>query len=360
MSSVADLSAAREAGNPPEYIPTAQRAAVIISVLGEEAAKPIVEKLDSTALDNVQSMLNTVHTLPARTTAKIIIEFIEFLTGTPGVLLSGKNQVQKLISQIEVMRNEAMGDMEVGDDGFAQLDLDILGMDEQQSVWERLEKHDPEKIAEYLNRLTPNLIALIMRQMSISQSSDIFSVMDEEKLPDIMGYLVDTKPEDPAIQQVVEKMVEIEFLCAQQDVSDGEIEHLQSMGELLSLIPAAKRDKIVNYLETEHESKLHDIQKSLFTIEGLPETLPRNAIPLVVKEIDPDDFIKLIVSLQTTNAEVAEFFLSNISSRQATQVKEDVTKKSALSDEENETVQRNLLVKLMDMKRDGIINLLPS
>lgn len=360
MSSVSDLGAAREANNAPAHIPAAQRAAVIISVLGEEAAKPIVEKLDSAALENVQSMLNTVHTLPARTTAKIIIEFIEFLTGTPGVLLNGKNQVQKLIAQIELMRSDTMGEMEVGDDGFAELDLDILGLDDQPSVWERLEKHDPELIATYLNRLTPNLIALIMRQMSVSQSSDIMSVMDEEKLPDVMGYLVDTKPEDPAIKMVIEKMVEIEFLCAQQDVSDGEIEHLQSMGELLSLIPAAKRDKIVTFLEAEHEGKLLDIQKSLFTIEGLPETLPRNAIPLVVKEIDPDEFIKLIVSLQATNPEVAEFFLGNISSRQATQVKEDVAKKSALSDEDSELVQRDLLVKLMEMKRQGIINLMPS
>jgi len=204
------------------------------------------------------------------------------------------------------------------------------------------------------------LIALIMRQMPVAQSSDIFSAMDDDKLPDVMGYLVNSGPEDPAIKEVVERMVEIEFLCAQQDVSDDDIEHLQSMGELLSLIPAAKRNKIVSYLETEHESKLHDIQKSLFTIEGLPEALPRNAIPIVVKEIDPDDFVKLVVSLQGEFGAVAEFLLDNISSRQAAQVKEDVAKKSALSEEETEEVQRNFLVKLMDLKRQGMINMLPT
>ena len=173
-------------------------------------------------------------------TAQIVIEFLEFLTGTPGVLLNGKNQVRQLITQIEAMRKSPFSDAEVGEDGFAELDLSALGLDDEPSVWERLAKHDAERVATYLNRLTPNLIALIMRQMSVTQSSEIFNFIDEDKLPNVMGYLVDTGPDDPAINEVIERMVEIEFLCSEQDVSDADREHLQSMGELLSLIPATK------------------------------------------------------------------------------------------------------------------------
>ena len=358
MSSVSRLTGGGGAGEALPHISMAQRAAVIISILGEEAAKPIIEKLDSQALERVESMLDTIHTIPANTTARIIIEFIEFLTGTPGVLVNGKNQVRQLISQIEAMRNSPFSDAETDEDGFAQLDLSALGLEDEPSVWERLAKHDAERVAAYLNRLTPNLAAMIMRQMTVTQSSEIFSVLDDEKLPQIMGYLVDSGPDDPAINEVVEKMVEIEFLCTQQDVSDADREHLQSMGELLSLIPATKRDKIVSFLETEHEGKLLDIQKSLFTIEGLPETLPRNTIPIIMKEIDPADAVKLMASLQGEHDEVAEFFLSNISSRQATQIKEDVARAGTLSEEEAETAQRNLLMKLMDLKRQGVINLM--
>lgn len=357
MSGVVDLHSGGTAQASPVPVSLAQRAAVIISVLGEEAAKPIVEKLDNTSLERVEIMLESIHTIPAETTARIIIEFIEYLTGTPGAMLNGKMQVQKLISEIESMRNAAFGDAEVGEDGFAQLDLGALGLEDEETVWERLEKHEAERVANYLNRLTPNLIALIMRQMPVNQSSEIFRFMDEEKLPDVMGYLVDSGPDDPAIKEVVERMVEIEFLCAEQNVSDGDREHLQAMGELLSLIPSNKRDKIVTFLEAEHESKLHDIQKSLFTIEGLPETLPRNSIPIVIKEIEPDEVVRLVASLQGEHSAVADFLLDNISSRQSAQIREDVAKKGTLSEAEAEEVQRSLLVKLMDLKREGMINL---
>ena len=114
----------------------------------------------------------------------------------------------------------------------------------------------------------------------------------------------------------------------------------------------------MSFLESEHEGKLIDIQKSLFTIEGLPETLPRNAIPIVMKELDAAMAVKLIASFQGEYDDVAEFFLSNISSRQATQIKDDVARVGGLSPEEAEAVQRDLLLKLMELKRDGVINLM--
>ena len=351
----AEEATANEVGS--EEITMAQRAAVIISILGEEVAKPIVEDFDNASLKKVDKVFDTIHSIPIETTAQIVVDFIQHLTGSTGVVANGRFQVQKIISDLEKLRAEAMGEAEIGEDGFAQLDLSALGIGEDESVWERLQRHTPERIAEYMNRLTPNLISLILRQMPVGLSSDIFTYMKPDKLPQVMGYMVSAGKEDPAIIEVVERMVEIEFLLAEQDVSEGDEEHLEAMGELLTLIPADRRDNIVSYLQAEHEQKLIDIQKSLFTIEGIPETLPRNSIPIVVKEIDADELIKLIVSLQGRHNEVEDFILENISSRQAAQIKEDVGRKGALSDEDAEEVQRNFLMTLMDLKRQGMINL---
>ena len=58
---------ARPTGAAALNISMPQRAAVIISILGEEAAKPIIEKLDSVALEKVEAMLDNIHTIPANT-----------------------------------------------------------------------------------------------------------------------------------------------------------------------------------------------------------------------------------------------------------------------------------------------------
>ena len=334
----------------------AQRAAVIISILGEEVARPIIENLDDDALERVEALLDSINSLPVDQTAHIIIDFLEQIRGTSGALMVGKNQVRQLITSIEDMRRtSAEFSMDFGGDDDFAMDLDDASGEPERSVWERLADYDDDRVAAYLGRLTPNLCALVLRQMTVTQCSNVLSVMDDEKLPLVMDYLVDGGPDDPAINSVIEQMIDIEFLCAEQDVSDTDREHLQQLGELLSLIPADKRDKLVKFLETEHEGKLHDIQKSLFTIEGLPDALPRNAIPVLFRELKDGEDVKLIASLRSENNEVAEFLLGNISSRQATQIREDLDRVGKLSDEEVEDIQRNLLLKLMALKRDGVI-----
>ena len=342
--------------NTIAHVTMAQRAAVIISILGEEVARPIIETLDDAALERVEALLDSINSLPADQTAQIIIDFLEQIRGTSGALVVGKNQVRQLINSIEDMRRTAAEfSMDLGGDDAFMMDFDDAIGEPERSVWERLADYDAQRVAAYMQRLTPNLCALILRQMSVTQCSDVLSIMDDEKLPLVMDYLVDGGPDDPAINAVIEKMVDIEFLCAEQDVNDSDREHLQQLGELLSLIPAEKRDMLVKFLETEHEGKLEDIQKSLFTIEGLPDALPRNAIPILFRELKEGEDVKLIASLRSENNEVAEFLLGNISSRQATQIREDLDRVGKLSDEEVEEIQRNLLLKLMVLKREGAI-----
>ena len=271
-----------------------QRAAIIISILGEDVARPIMEQLDDDALERVESLLDSINSLPADQTAQIVIDFLDQIQGTSGALMVGKSQLRELIGGIEEMRRSAAEfSMDFSDVPF-EMDLgDDIAPTDERSVWQRLEEYDAKQVAEYLERLTPNLSALVLRQMTVTQCSDVLSILDDEKLPQIMDYMVDGGPNDPAINSVIERMVDIEFLCAAQKVSGTDREHLQQLGELLSLIPADKRDKLVSFLENEHEGKLEDIQRSLFTIEGLPDLLPRPAIPVLFRELSADEGIKL-------------------------------------------------------------------
>lgn len=337
------------------HITMPQRAAIIISILGEEVARPIMEQLDDDALERVEELLDSINSLPADVIAQIVIDFLDKIQGTSGAMMVGKSQLKQMIGSIEDMRKTAAEfSMDFSAEPF-ELDLGEELMPDERSVWERLAEYKPAQVAEYLERLTPNLGALVLKQMDVTQCSDVMSVLDDEKLPKIMDYMVDGGPDDPGINSVIERMVDIEFLCAAQKVSDSDLEHLQQLGELLSLIPADKRDKMVKFLETEHEGKLEDIQKSLFTIEGLPDLLPRASIPVLFKELSADDGIKLIASLRGENNEVAEFLLGNISSRQATLIREELERVGTMTDEEIEEIQRNLLLKLMVLKREGVI-----
>jgi len=172
-----------------------------------------------------------------------------------------------------------------------------------------------------------------------------------------MNHMVESKELDPRVEGVVIRMVELEFLNSKQDTSGESVEHLAGIGEMLSLMPSEKRDPLVKFLENDHASKINEIQGALFTIDSLPDTLPRSAIPVVFREMDMGETVNLLSTLQGPLAPVSDFLLGNISSRLADQIKDKLSDHQALSPEDAEIAQRTFLMRIMTLKRSGEITL---
>lgn len=331
----------------------AQRAAVIIALLGDSAAKPIVDKLDDAALARVASSLETVTYLSREDLITVVIDFLTQLRKTSGAMRGGRSRAREVIQGVvDSNRMKAIF-------GEEEAILQAAQSAETGDVWSRLSSRDGKLVAAYLNRLTPNIIALILRKLDASIASNIICHLKDEKLGPTLGQMVEAPKLDPGIDSVIERMLEMEFLNAQGDeASEGSDEgHLEMIGEVLSLIPTDKRDNLVDFLKQRYEAKLPLIQRGLFTVEGLPDLLPRNAVPVVFKELDQKVVLRILASFRGANDAVSEYLLGNISSRMADQYREDLKEIGGLAPSEAETVQREFLTTLMDMRRRGVITI---
>ena len=224
-------------------------------------------------------------------------------------------------------------------------------------VWQRLTDAEPNAVAEYLGGLTPNIIALILRRLDTSVSSKVLSHLSEEKLGPTLGQMVDAPQTDPGVYDVIGRMVEMEFLNATREDTKDDNAHLEAVGELLSLVPTDRREKLVLFLRNEHESKIEAIEGGMITIDLLPDILPRVSVPVVFRELDIAVITQVLASLKGKHNSIIEFLLGNISSRMADQFREEVERAKPMTDLEIETVQREFLTTLMAMKRDGHITL---
>lgn len=343
-------AAARPEGRGGGYITPSQRAAVIIAVLGEDAARPIVEKLDDAALARVVAALENISVLARDQLAEIVIDFLTQLRANSGALRGGRGKARELMSGLvdPARLNALFGTEEVAETSRTE---------EGQDAWSRLRSREPRQVAEYLGRLSPNVIALILRKLDPGASSSILCLLPDDKVSPTLGHMVEAAKPDPGIDSVLERMIEIEFLNQNEESSGSGEEYLESIGEVLSLIPDKKRDSLVDFLRTQHEEKLAVIQKGLFTIEAIPDILPRNSVPVVFKEIDGDRMAKVLASLRATYPQVSDYLLGNISSRMAEQLRDQIQEIPDVLQEEADNLQREFLTTLMDMKRRGVITI---
>lgn len=338
-------------GGKTSRITPSQRAAVIIALLGEGAAKPIVEKLDDAALAKVITALENISLLAREELVEIAIDFLTQLRQNAGSMRGGRERARQVMSGIvDSSRLNLLY-------GNAPQESGGSPADEGGDPWERLQSREPRQVAEYLGRLPPNIIALVLRKLDPGMASNILCMLPDDKVSLTLGQMVTSNKVDPGIDNAIERMLEIEFLNNKEEAAASNDEYLETIGEVLSLIPDSKRDGLVSFLRTQHEAKLPIIQKGLFTIESLPEILPRNSVPIVFREIDNAVMIKLLASLQASYGSVSDYLLSNISSRMADSLRDEIKDAPAASQEAADTLQREFLTSLMDLKRRGLITI---
>ena len=331
----------------------AQRAAIVIALLGEAAAKPIVEKLDDFALSQIAEGLETIAVLPKAAQIEVAMDFLGHLRRASGALRGGRLQAREIMGSlmerdrlISVMGSPAREEEEEEDEFNVYVD-----------VWTRLSQREASDIAAYLDGLTPNLIALILGKLDVAFASKVLTEISDDKLLPVMSFMVDVAPVDDGINEVIERMIEMQFLNVETEGGSEDKEHLASLGELLSLVPDSKREMLMSFLRKEHESELAAIEKVMFTIDALPDILPRNNVAIVFRELGDPDMLALLSCLSGAKQPIADFLLSNISSRIADGLREELAEMSTPSDEQVEEIQQNFLVNLMTLKRRGVVEL---
>lgn len=337
-------------GSRVASISRAHRAAVVIAMLGEGAARPIVDKLDDRALAQVAEALSEVKYLAREELAEIVIDFLQHLRSQSGSFRGGQLRAREIVAGL--LDNNRFGSI------FGDALPDAEDAAPRDGTWGRLERLDPKKTAAYLDKLTPNLIALILRKLDVSVASEVVAHLDDAKLDPMIGSLVETDQSDPEIDAVIARMVDIELLNNSDEAADeDDNSHLEAIGELLSLVPSDRRERMMAFLKTEHEGKLESIEKVIFTIDGLSEMLPRASVPVVFRELGETVMVRLLATLKGSSASVQEYLLGNISSRLADTYRDQLGDVKAVSSEEAEAIQREFLTSLMGLKRRGMITL---
>lgn len=346
---------ASTAGKPAINITPSQRAAVVISMLGEEAARPIIERLDDQSVVNIAASLETINYIEREQLIEIVMDFLQHLRKSSGSMRNNPEATKEFLSSVldEPRLNLIYGDGQ----SLEELVPEPENHEDYKSLWEKFAKREPAHIVKYLSGLTPNIIGLILRNVDATLCSELICMLEEDMQTKVLGEMVDPPPPSYEIDSVVARMVRMEFLLVPEDDEDSGDAQLQTVGEMLSLMPNDRRASLMGYVEESHANKVEQIQKGMFEIADIPVLLTRNQVPVLFKAIDGMVMLNVLNSLKAEYSEVVEYFLTNISNRMADQMRGDLERMKAPSAAISEETLKDFLMKMMAFKRDGLITL---
>ncbi|MEM7458655.1 MAG: FliG C-terminal domain-containing protein [Pseudomonadota bacterium] len=356
MSNV-QTPAASAPDKPPLNVTPSQRAAVVVAMLGETAAKPIIDRLDDHAIVNIANSLESINYLAREQLIEIVIDFLRQLRQSSGSMRGSPESAKEFMSSVldEPRLNVIYGGGEPPP--LEEQVPEPENKEDYSRLWQKFAAREPAQTVKYLSGLTPNIIGLILRNVDATLCAELICRLDEELQTKVLGEMVDPPPPSYEIDSVVARMVRMEFLLVPEDEEDDTDAHLQTLGEMLSLMPNERRASLMDYVSKSHAGKVDPIQKGMFEISDIPVMLNRNQVPVLFKEIDQATMLEVMSCLQRDYDEVAKYFLSNISNRMADSMKDELERMKAPNEEAAEEILKNFLMKMMSFKKDGIITL---
>ena len=185
--------------------------------------------------------------------------------------------------------------------------------------FEFVRKTDASQLLNFIQDEHPQTIALILSYLPSSQASVIISALTPDKQTDVAKRIAQMDRTSPDVIKEVEKVLE-QKLASLVNQDYTVVGGVDSIVEILNTVDRGTEKHIMESLEIEDPELADEIRKKMFVFEDIL-SLDDRSVQRVLREVDNNE---LAVALKGSNEEVQNLIFSNLSSRLATMIKEDM------------------------------------
>jgi len=318
----------------------AERAAILMMVLGEKAAASLFRELDPLEVQKIGKAMAVVPNITRPQIQAVLDRFIMDMEGQTGLALGAADYI----------RNVLVGAL--GDERAGGLMDRILMSGTGGKTLESLKWMDARSIAEIIRFEHPQIIATVLSHLEGDQAAEVLSMLPENTRGDI-----------------IMRVATLDAIPPQALIELDDIMEMQASGEL-----GGKSSKvggvrvaagILNNLETSIESRVMEevkdldldvgqqIEDLMFVFANLIDVEDRS-IQTMLRELPTD---KLLLALKASDQELREKFFKNMSKRASEMMRDDLENMGPVKLTEVEAAQKEILQIARRMADEGAITL---
>ena len=315
------------------------KTAILLYALGPEMAAPLVRDMDDAALVRISQRMSDLGKIEADDVNAVLREYLDMHTSEDPMFYSSRKDVAALLSRaVEEER--------------AQKILSSLDGPKKMTIWDKLSRLKPEMIKSYIEAEHPQTIALILSHIDTSVASRVISLLDEELQMSVVMRMSKIEMVPGDLVDDIAETLEGE-LSRSEGQSGMSFDGMLNVVEILKKLEKGVANPILQKLEEKDEDLFKQVDRLLLVFDDLIDLSDRD-IQTILKHISSDDLVK---ALKGGSDEIAELFFSNMSSRAAEIMREDMEVMGPLKLAEVEEAQMNVLKTVRKLDDEGAITL---
>ncbi|MEM9809701.1 MAG: FliG C-terminal domain-containing protein [Pseudomonadota bacterium] len=331
------------------HLSSAQRAAIILSLLDPEEARQLAQSFDPGAVDRAVAAFESLRIVDRGSILEAIATFVTTVKDHIPVVAGGARQAEKLASRLAALTHNDGTEAPPALEDRGSLDA---GADAE-AVWAYLRRLEPEQLATLLQAERPAVIAAVVQRLDRKGGSTILQMLPDEIAVNVVRIVMNGRQPAPRTYDAIAESLRRNAPGRLAEAENPQADPSGQLAEIFNTLPAARQETLLAPLRGELPDETKAVESKLLRFAILHERLPRTIVPTVFREITQDVLDKALKHGLAHHSETTEFLFGSISQRLAEQIRERIEEMPRVSEEDGEAAQTELMGALLSWAEEG-------
>src|ERR1700741_3385281 len=274
-----------------------ERAAVLMLALGDTHGERVWKLLDDDELRTLSVTMSSLGTVEAESVEGLLLEFVSQLSSS-GALFGNYDATERLLQQY------------LPPDRVSNIMEEIRGP-AGRNMWEKLSNVQEQVLANYLKNEYPQTVAVVLSKLKPEHAARVLAILPEETALDVVMRMLRMEAVQKDVLERVEATLRTEFMSNLSQTRRRDAHEV--MAEIFKGFDRQTETRFITTLEEHNRESAERIKQLMFTFDDLVK-LDTGSAQTLMRHVDKD---KLGIALKGATDSVRQFFLSNMSTRAA-------------------------------------------
>jgi flagellar motor switch protein FliG len=281
-----------------------ERAAVLMLALGDQYGERVWKLLDDDELRQLSIVMSTLGTVDAEAVEGLLLQFVGRLSAS-GALMGDFDATERLLQQyLPVERVSNIMEEIRGPAG--------------RNMWEKLSNVQEQVLANYLKNEYPQTVAVVISKLRPEHAARVLAILPEELSLDVVNRMLKMEAVQKDVIERLEATLRTEFMSNLSQTRRRDAHEV--MAEIFNNFDRQTETRFLTALEENNRESAERIKTLMFTFDDLVK-LDSASAQTLMRNIDKN---KLAIALKGATDTVRQFFLTNMSTRAAKMLVDDM------------------------------------
>jgi len=315
-----------EKNTPVEKMDPVEQAAILLMSLGEADAAEVLKHMGPKEVQRVGASMSKLENVEQDQVQTVLSNFLDQVRDLTGLGVGADNYIRNMLVTA------------LGSDKANGL-IDRILMGGNTTGLDTLKWMESRSVADIIRNEHPQIQAIVIAYLDADQAAEIMAFFPDPVRLDIMMRVSSLDSIQPAALQELNDILEKQFSgsAASQTTAMG---GYKVAAEIVNNLDSGIASELMEAITEMDEEMGNQIQDLMFVFDNLREVDDRG-IQVLLREVSTD---LLIIALKGADTELQEKIFSNMSSRAAEMLRDDLEASGPVKLSEVEASQKEILI----------------